>query len=376
MRLPTIKKLNCKGKRVLLRVGFDVPIKNGKIAEDFRIKKTLPTVRFLQNNGAKIILLSHLGEKGGSLKPVANYLKPWFKNFKFIPALFNSSVKREIYKMKEGDIIMLENLRMDRGEEKNSKNLAKKLAQFGDIYVNEAFSVSHRKHASIVGIPKYLPSYAGLLFKKEVKNLEKSFKSRHPFLVILGGVKFESKLGVLEKFIKIADKIFIGGALANNFFRAKGKNIGKSLFDRDILVKKYLKNKKIILPVDIRRKNGRILDIGPKSIKELSNLIKNSKFILWNGPLGDVEIKGFEKGTEMVARKIAENGAVSIIGGGDTVAAITKLGIISKFSFVSTAGGAMLHFLAKGTLPGIEALRKSIRYHRPQKNREKEYEIV
>ena len=359
MNLPNVKKINFKGKRVLLRVGFDVPIKNGKIAENFRIKKTLPTVRFLQNNGAKIILLSHLGEKGGSLKPVANYLKPWFKNFKFIPALFNSSVKREIYKMKEGDIIMLENLRMDRGEEKNSKNLAKKLAGLGDIYVNEAFSVSHRKHASIVGIPKYLPSYAGLLFEKEVKNLEKAFKPKHPFLVILGGIKFESKLCVLERFLKIADKIFIGGALANNFFRLKGINIGKSLFDRNVPVKKYLKNKKIILPVDVRRKNNRILDIGPKAIKELSNLIKNSKFILWNGPMGNFEEKNLSSGTFSVAKLIAKSRAVSIVGGGDTVAAITKLGIISKFSFVSTAGGAMLEFLAKGTLPGIEALIKS-----------------
>jgi 3-phosphoglycerate kinase len=359
MELPTIKKLNCKGKNVLARAGFDVPIKNGKVAEDFRIVKSLPTIRLLKSKGAKIILLSHLGEDKLSLKPVANYLCRHLRDFKFIPSLSMKVVEKAVSSMKEGDIIMLENLRREKGEEKNDKNFAKKLADLGDIYVNEAFSVSHREHVSIVGIPKYLPSFAGLLFEKEVKNLSKAFKPKHPFLLILGGVKFESKLGVLEKFLKIADKIFIGGALANNFFILKGMKIDKSLIDKKVPVKKYLHNKKIILPADVRRKNGKILDIGPKAIKELFILIKKAKFILWNGPLGNTDMKDFEKGTEMVARKIAENGAVSIIGGGDTVAAAMKFGVSDRFSFVSTGGGAMLQFLAKGTLPGIEALKKS-----------------
>ena len=359
MKFPAIKRLNCRGKRVLVRAGFDVPIKNGKVTEEFRIKKTLPTIKLLQKKGARIIILSHLGEKNGSLKPVANYLDYYLKNFKFISLIFGKATEKNISKMKDGDIILLENLRRDDREEKNDKNFSKKLAKMGNIYVNEAFSVSHRNHASIVGIPKYLPSYAGLLFEKEVENLKKAFRPRHPFLLILGGVKFESKLGVLDKFMKIADKIFIGGALANNFFKAKGIDIGRSVFDSKVSVKKYLNNPKIILPTDFKKKNGKILDIGPKAIEELSNLIKNSKFILWNGPLGNFEEKNLSSGTFSVAKLIAKSRTISIIGGGDTVAAITKLGLISKFSFVSTAGGAMLEFLAKGTLPGIEALLKS-----------------
>ncbi len=186
-----------------------------------------------------------------------------------------------------------------------------------------------------------------------------AFKPKRPFLLILGGIKFESKLGALERFIKIADKIFIGGALSNNFFKLKGMDIGKSIFDKDVSVKKYLKNKKIILPVDVRRKNNMILDIGPKSIAELLKIIKKSKFILWNGPLGNFEIKGFSTGTDMVARTIIQMPATSIVGGGDTIRALTEAGAIDGFSFVSTAGGAMLEFLAKGTLPGIDALMKS-----------------
>ncbi len=290
---------------------------------------------------------------------MANYLCKYIKKIKFVPRLFGRNAEKALSGMKDGDVIILENLRTNPGEEKNDKNFAKKLASRGDIYVNEAFSASHRNHASIIGLPKYLPSYAGLLFEKELKNLGKAFKPKHPFLVILGGIKFESKLGVLDRFLKIADKIFIGGALANNFFKLQGINIGKSLFDKNISVKKYLKNKKIILPVDVRRKNNMILDIGPKSIAELLRLIKKSKFILWNGPLGNFEQKGFSTGTDMVVRCIAQTPAISIVGGGDTIRALTEAGAIDGFSFVSTAGGAMLTFLAKGTLPGIEALMKS-----------------
>lgn len=357
--MPDISKVKLGGRRVLLRAGFDVPVKNGKVIEDYRIKKTLPTVRLLQNKGAKIIILSHLGQKKETLRPVADYLRGHIAGLKFVPGIFGPEVDKAIMKMKEGDVVMLENLRMNPGEEKNDKIFAKKLAGLGNVFVNDAFSVSHRPHASIAGLPKYLPSYAGLLFEKEIKNLETAFRPKHPFLLILGGVKFESKLGVLERFLKIADKIFIGGALANNFFRLKGVDIGKSLFDRDISVKKYLKNKKIILPLDVRRKNNLILDIGPKSIAELLKIIKKSKFILWNGPLGNFEIKGFSTGTDMVARAIIQTPAVSIVGGGDTIRALTAAAALGGFSFVSTAGGAMLEFLAEGTLPGIEAILKS-----------------
>lgn len=355
MKLRSIKNINVKGKRVLLRVDFNVPIKKGKILDDFDIKKTLPTISFLKKQGAKIIIISHLTEgRARTLRPVAKYLK-----IDFIPSVLGKKVEQKITKMKSGDVLMLENLRIDKREKNNDKNFAKQLSQLGDIFVNEAFGVSHRKHASIVSLPKYLPHYAGLLFEKEIKNLETVFRPKHPFLLILGGIKFKSKLGVLEKFIKIADKIFIGGSLANNFFRAQGVNIGNSAFDPEVSIKKYLRNPKIILPIDLKIKNGTILDAGAGTIDNLAKIIKESKFILWNGPLGEFEKKGFERGTEELAKLIAKSGTQSIIGGGDTVAAVRKFGIpLGKFSFVSTAGGAMLEFISQGTLPGIKALER------------------
>jgi 3-phosphoglycerate kinase len=349
MNLPTIKNINVQGKKVILRVDFNVFGKNGKIEDLYRIERVLPTIKFLKKKGAKIILISHLTHgRAKSLRPMAKYLK-----IKFLPDKNLYSIKKKTGKMKNGEAALLENVRIYKGEEKNAQNFAKKLAELGDIYVNEAFSASHRKHASIVGIPKYLPSYAGFLFQGELKHLHSAFHPKHPFLLILGGIKFETKLGVLNKFIKIADKIFIGGALANNFFWAK--KIDK------IDIKKYLRNPKIVVPIDTQRKNKKNLDIGPLAIKQITSLIKEAKFILWNGPVGNYEKKGFEKGTVAVAIAIAKSTAQSIIGGGDTVAVIDKLGLIKKFSFVSTAGGAMLEFLAKGTLPGIEAFKKSRR---------------
>lgn len=347
MILPSIKNINVKGKRVILRVDFNVPVEKGKIEDDFRIKRTLPTIKFLKKKGAKIILISHLTEgRAKSLKPMAKYLGVKF-------------VKNKIPEIRNGEVIMLENIRNYPGEEKNDKNFAKKLASLGDIYVNEAFSVSHREHASIIGVTKYLPSYMGLLFGDELKNLSVVFKSKHPFLLILGGIKIKTKLGALKRFLTIADKIFIGGALANNFFRVQGVNIGNSVFDPEVNIRKYLRNPKIILPVDLKTKNGTILDAGSGTINNLAKIIKESKFVLWNGPLGDFEKKGFEKGTQELAKLIANSNTQSIIGGGDTVAAVRKFGIpLRKFSFVSTAGGAMLEFLAKGTLSGIKALER------------------
>jgi len=356
IKMKSIRNINVKSKRVLLRVDFNEPIKNGKVVDDFRIKKTLPTINFLKRKGAKVIIISHLTDgKIKSLTPVAKYLKVAFSS-----QVLGKETEKKIAEMQNGDVLLLENLRKEKGEEKNDKNFAKRLAKLGDIYVNDAFSASHRNHASIVGIPKYLPSYAGLLFEEEFKNLQSTFKPKHPSLFILGGVKFSTKISVLEKFVKIADKIFIGGALANNFFWAEKIDIGKSVFDKNINIKKFLRNPKIVVPIDAQKSGGRILDIGPLAVKEMSFLIKDAKFILWNGPLGNFEIKGFEKGTVAVAKAIAKSGARSVIGGGDTITAIDKAKIpLKKFSFVSTAGGAMLEFLAKGTLPGIEVLKKS-----------------
>ena len=309
MKFLSKAKIDLKGKKVLLRVDFNVPVKNGKIEDDFRIRQTMPTINFLKRKGAEIILLSH-----GNLKPVEKYL---------------------------GMKFALGNLRNFPGEEKNDLEFAKKLAGLGDVYVNDAFSVSHREHASIVGLPKFLPHYAGLLFEKELKNLKSAFHPEHPFLLILGGIKFETKLGVVNKFLRLADKIFIGGALV---VKAMEMPIANSPAGE----------KKIIFPLG----DPAALDSNAQTLEILGEEIKKAKFILWNGPLGDYE-RGYAKGTKELARLIAKSKAKSIIGGGDTIAVVRKAKIsLNKFSFVSTAGGAMLEFLAKGTLPGIKALER------------------
>ena len=331
---------NIKGKTVLLRVDFNLPIKNGKIEDDFRIRKALPTIEFLLQKEAKIIIITHFGKDGSaSLVPI---IKRFFA----------------ISKLNKNKITFFENIRKFPGEMKNDPAFAKKLSTLGDIYVNEAFSVSHREHASIVGIPKYLPSYAGLQLEKEMENLSHAFrKTKHPFLFILGGAKFSTKMPLIKKYLKLADQVFIGGALANDFLKAKGYDVGKSLVsDNDYGIKKLLKNKKLILPIDFIKKDEAIIDIGKNSVKELESYIKNSKLILWNGPLGKYE-DGGGQATREILKLMADAKAETIIGGGDTVALVSEMKMDNKFSFVSTGGGATLDFLANGTLPGIKALR-------------------
>jgi phosphoglycerate kinase len=273
--------------------------------------------------------------------------------------------------MKNGDCVLLENLRFDDGEKKNDPKFAQALASLGDIYVNDAFSVCHRSHASVVGVPKLMPSYAGFQLEKEVANLSKAFSPSHPFLFILGGAKFETKLPLIEKFIEIADHVFVGGALATDFFKIKGYEIGTSLVSEgDFGLEKYVNNPKLLIPIDVKTKDGEIkmadalsktdaiMDCGPGTIDSLSDKVKNAKLILWNGPLGVYE-QGYKDSTLSLARLIANNhdrGVESLVGGGDTIAAIAENNDEGRFSFVSTGGGAMLDFLAKGTLPGIEVL--------------------
>jgi len=331
---------NLKGKKVLLRVDFNVPIKNGKVVDDFRIRTALPTINFLLKGGAKIILLTHLGENGrASLQPV---IKSFFA----------------ISKIAKDKITFFDNIRKFPGEMKNDPVFAEKLSLLGDIYVNEAFSVSHRKHASIVTLPKYLPSFAGLQLELEVKNLSHAFKNpKHPFLFILGGVKFSTKMPLIRKYLKLAENVFVGGALANDFLQTEGYDIGQSLVSgHNYDIKELLKNKKLVLPTDFMLKNRVILDIGKESIKNLSSLIKKSKLILWNGPLGQYE-NGGAQATQKILKLVANSKAESIIGGGDTIALVSKMKMEKKFSFVSTGGGATLDFLVDGTLPGIKALR-------------------
>lgn len=373
--MKSIKDLkNLSGKKVILRADFNVPIKEGKILDDFRIKKVIPTILFLQKSGAKVIIISHLGEEGkDSLLPVAIRIKKYIKGIDFIKTpIFSDETEKRINSLKKGEIVLLENLRRETGEKKNSPSFARALSRYGEIYVNDAFSVSHREHASVVGITKYLPGYAGLQFIREVENLSKVFNPQHPFLFILGGAKFETKIPLIKKFLRSADHIFIAGAIANDFFKAKGYEVGVSLVDAgNFQIPLLLKSKNLILPIDVEvTKNSKnhfvkpsdlmpdenIVDVGPQTVLALKDLINKSEFILWNGPLGKYE-NGFGGSTEEVLKIISKSKAMSVVGGGDTVALISKLKIEDKIGFVSTGGGATLDFLSKGTLPGIRVLK-------------------
>lgn len=360
-----------------MRLDLNVPFEGGtnrKIKDDFRLLRSTPTIKFLSQKGAKIIIIGHLGKDGsGSLKPVADYFKKSL-DVGFLPKMPFSEIRKISGEIKNGSAVILENLRVWDGEKKNNKSFSKELASLGDIYVNDAFSASHRPHASIVGLPEFLPSYTGVLFEEEVKNLSKALKPPKQFLFILGGAKFSTKIPLVRKYIKIAENIFIGGALANNFFKELGLEVGKSVTEKGLNIKDLVKSKKIFLPIDAVVKNIHgnvsvknlnevlpedfILDAGPKSVELLKKFAAKSKFVLWNGPLGYYE-DGFSKGTEDFLKALSKTKTKSIVGGGDTVTMVSKLGLDKKFSFVSTGGGAMLEFLAKGTLPGIEALKKS-----------------
>jgi len=365
---------NLRGVKVFLRTAFDVPIKDGVVVDDFRIKSALPTIEYLRSRGAKIILASHVevqeGEKA-SLEPVVRVLRKLG-----VPVIFIKDYKKAFNiidrELKDGECVLLENLREWVGEKKNDKKFARELASLADIYVNDAFSVCHREHASIVGVPQFISSYAGLQLEKEVLNLSKAFNPVHPFLFILGGAKFETKMPLVHKFLSSADIIFIGGALANDLLKAEGYEVGQSLLSKNNLdLSTLLNNPKILIPTDIVNQESqekeadclistdRIMDMGSESLKILEQKISEAKFILWNGPMGLYE-DGYTGPTLDIATMISrttERGVITIVGGGDTIAAIATLNLYDKFTFVSTAGGAMLEFLAKGTLPGVEVLK-------------------
>ncbi|MCK5059554.1 MAG: phosphoglycerate kinase [Candidatus Pacebacteria bacterium] len=358
---------NLSGKRALVRVDFNVPVSAGKVIDDFRIKESLPTIELLRKKGASVILISHFEGGGKTLAVVAEYLKKYFP-VSFIPNYSSPDFSKNL---QEGEVVLCENLRQNLGEKENSEEFVKNLAALGDIFVNEAFSVSHREHSSVVGVPKLLPSYAGLRFQSEYENLSDAFHPVQPFLFALGGAKFDTKFSLIEKFVSLADFVFVGGALANNFFLKKGYSIGKSLHSEgNFNIDNLLSNRKIVLPLDVVVQDGEsvsvkkpeevtngdiIVDCGKETVEMLKQYLKQSKTVLWNGPFGAYE-KGFKKSTNLFAEAIAQSSARSIVGGGDTIASVSSLGIFDKFSFVSTAGGAMLDFLSKGTLPGIDAL--------------------
>lgn len=374
--IPTIKDIkNLKGKRVVLRLDFNVPIKNGKIVETMRIDRAMPTVEYLVKKKARVIILSHIGkDASSSLKPVVQYLNKKIK-VGFVPDFRTEQARKVAEGLPEGGVVVFENLRLDDRETSNDPEFAKYLASFGDIYVNDAFAVSHRAHASVVGITKYLPSYIGFLIADEIKHLSLALNPKHPFLFILGGAKFETKMPLMKKFMKIADQVFVGGILANDFFHDIGLEVGKSVIDTyDFKLTPLLKKGRIILPSDVVVKTGdgkktavrnidrlspvdTIVDVGPETIKNLIPILKKAKLVVWNGPLGFYE-EGFDKGTIALLNAITESKATSIIGGGDTAVIVEKLGLESKLSFVSTGGGATLDYLADGKLPGIDAIIK------------------
>jgi 3-phosphoglycerate kinase len=343
---------------ILVRTSLNVPVENGKVVNEYRLRRALPTIKFLSENGARVILISHIGEKGTeTLAPVADALQKMISGVSFFPETIGVRVRTAIRDLVPGNILVLENLRRNAGEKKNDKTFAKELAALADVFVQDSFDTCHRAHASIIGVPEILPSYAGFLLEEEVRELTSALKPKHPALAVIGGAKFSTKEPVLEKLLGIYDHVFVGGALANDFLKASGQEVGKSLVSLTdpIAIKKILANPKLILPIDSVIKNEMILDSGTGTSALLNDLAKKAGVIIWNGPLGNYE-NGFVDATNSFAHSVADSKAHSIIGGGDTIAAIENLGLLPHFSFVSTGGGAMLDFLVRGTLPGIEAL--------------------
>lgn len=360
----------------MLRVDFNVPIKDGKVVDDYRIKRTLPTIEYLKKRGAKIVLLAHLGrDPKETLKPIADYFNRK-KNFKvgFVPDCLAENAKEIIDNMQNGSVVLLENVRRYSEEVANDKAFAKKLASYGDMFVNDGFAVSHRKQASVHAITKYLPSYAGLLMQDEIKYLQSALHPKHPFLFILGGAKISTKMPLLKLFEEKADAVLIGGALANDLLKAKGVEVGKSLIDPDAEnAKKIALHKKAILPLDVMVKSDKpagearelseigkddvIVDVGPKTRASFEALVSKFKFVVINGPLGNYE-QGYDKGTKKLLKILSDSSAKVIIGGGDTVAMVQKMHLEDSFSFVSTGGGAMLDYLIDGKLPGVDMLIK------------------
>lgn len=373
-----LKGDDLKGKYVLLRLDLNVPVVDGQVANAYRIERAIPTIDYLREHEAKIIIIAHTESEGNmSLLPVAQYLNGFYK-VDFCQTYFNAIAIDMVAKIEDKGILLFENLRMNPEEKENDKDFAKKLSQMAEIYVDDAFGAMHRKHASIVGVPEFLPHYGGLLVKQEIENISKAFNPQKPFLFILGGAKFDTKLPLIHKYLDKADFVFVAGALANDLFRQKGFEVGISLLtEGDFDLENIINNPKLITPVDVMvlKPDGStefkspdsvspdeyISDVGPKTIEKLKELVSESKTVVWNGPLGKYK-KGFKDKTEELAMIIAiatkENGVDSIVGGGDTLASIDVAEFEHGFSFVSTGGGAMLDYLVNETLPGIEALDK------------------
>ncbi|HZK38757.1 MAG TPA: phosphoglycerate kinase [Clostridia bacterium] len=387
----TIEDIDVAGKRVLVRCDFNVPLEDGLITSDERIAATLPTIQYLIGKGAKIILCSHLGRPAGtgyeakfSLAPVAKHLAGLLgKEVKMATDTVGDSAKKLAADLKDGDVMLVENLRFDKRETKNDPTFSKELASLADVYVNDAFGTAHRAHSSTAGVAAYLPAVCGYLIQKEITYIGGALESpKRPFVAILGGAKVSDKIGVINNLIDKVDTLIIGGGMAYTFFAAKGYGVGTSLCETDkitlakeMMAKAETKGIRLLLPIDNKvakeyaaDSEAKIvdsnkipadwmgLDIGPKTQALFADAIKGSGTVIWNGPMGVSEWDNFAAGTIAVAKAVADSGAVSIIGGGDSVAAVQKLGFASKMSHISTGGGASLEFMEGIELPGIAAL--------------------
>ena len=368
--LSGVPKEELRGKRVLVRAGFDVPIVDGTVEGSFRLARSVPTLKLLQEAGAKTIIISHVGRDGESLAPVAAAMQQHIP-LTFIPDTVGEEARRAVTAMQAGEVLLLENLRRDEREQANDESFAQEIASLGDVYVDDAFSVAHREHASIVGVPKLLPHYAGLELESEVRELSRALTPAEGSLCIIGGAKFETKEPLIRKFLDIYAHVYICGALANDIFLARGVSVGASKVSDRKPSADVVNHPNLAMPVDVTvihsdgttgvclpnevQEGDIIADIGPESVESLRDIVNGAPLILWNGPTGIYE-KGFTERTGALARMIAEHECISLVGGGDTVTAIEEAGATEKFTFISTGGGAMLEFLQNGTLPGIEAL--------------------
>lgn len=393
MKLRTINQLSEKdldSKKVLIRVDFNTPVKDGKVTDNTRIVAALPTIKYLLDKGASLVVMTHLGRPKGekkaefSLKPVRDeFEKLLGKKVSLASDVIGDDVKKEVESLKKGDVLLLENVRFYKGEEANDMDFAKTLASYGDLYVNDAFGTAHRAHASTEGVAHFLPSYAGFLIEKEIKFMSPLLeKPEHPFVALIGGSKVSSKISVLESLSKTCDTIVIGGGMAYTFLKVQGHSVGKSLVEDDYIetAKSFLESTKkrgvkVILPLDhlcaseFNENADAVyidsldipsdlmgLDIGKKTVSEIKGAIKSAKTVCWNGPMGVFEFEKFSHGTEEVAKALSESDAITVVGGGDSVAAVNKFHLSDKISHVSTGGGASLEFLEGKTLPGIKAL--------------------
>ena len=387
----TVRDIDVAGKKIIMRVDFNVPLKDGVVTDDTRVRAAIPTIQYLKEHGAGIILMSHLGRPKGdgpepalSLKPAADKLAELTGyDVKFCDDTYGEKAAEACAAVKPGDILVLENVRFLKAEKKNDPEVAKKLASYADIFVLDAFGTAHRAQGSVVGPAAYIPAVAGFLLEKEVDTLTGIFADpARPFVAVVGGSKVSSKIGVLENLIESADTLIIGGGMAYTFFLAKGYSVGTSLKEEDwierageMLKKAEAKGCKILLPVDNvvadhfgEDAEGTVvasdaipdnmmgMDIGPETVKLYCDAVKDAATVFWNGPMGVFEFDQFAKGTEAVARAIGASDCTSIIGGGDSVAAINKFGLADQMSWISTGGGASMELVEGKALPGVEAL--------------------